>query len=82
MASAIISVIGGVLTIVDAVQTIRGWVVGGAPQVITFKGLQEVVQGEHAAFFQVIALGRLDYRYRRFYGVWLPALTSMSSITS
>lgn len=82
MASAIISVIGGVLTIVDAVQTLRGWVVGGAPQVITFKELQEVVQGEHAAFFQVIALGRLDYRYRRFYGVWLPALTSMSSITS
>ncbi|KAL6695107.1 hypothetical protein J3F84DRAFT_399956 [Trichoderma pleuroticola] len=82
MASAIISVIGGVLTIVDAVQTIRGWVVGGAPQAITFKELQEVVQGEHAAFFQVIALGRLDYRYRRFYRVWLPALTSMSSITS
>ncbi|KAL6814620.1 hypothetical protein V8C40DRAFT_282963 [Trichoderma camerunense] len=82
MASAIISVIEGVLTIVDAVQTIRGWVVGGAPQVITFKELQEVVQGEHAAFFQAIALGRLDYRYRRFYGVWLPALTSMSNITS
>ncbi|KAJ4855359.1 uncharacterized protein T069G_10917 [Trichoderma breve] len=69
MASAIISVIGGVLTIVDAVQTIRGWVVGGAPQVIIFKELQDVVQGEHAAFFQVIAFGRLDYRYRRFYGV-------------
>ncbi|KAL7788092.1 hypothetical protein V8C43DRAFT_323882 [Trichoderma afarasin] len=82
MASAIISVIGGVLTIVDAVQTIKGWVVGGAPQVITFKELQEVVQGEHAAFLQVIALGRLDYRYRCFYGVWLPALTSMSNITS
>ncbi|KAK6501050.1 hypothetical protein TWF506_003805 [Arthrobotrys conoides] len=81
MASAIIGVIGGALTIIDAVQTIQAWVVGGAPQVITFRELQEVVQGEHAAFFQVKALGKLDYYKRRFYEVWLPTLENMSSIT-
>ncbi|SJK97185.1 uncharacterized protein ARMOST_00436 [Armillaria ostoyae] len=72
--AAVISVIRQIFLIIKIVHYMQDLKAGNATSVITIKDLTNVVKGENASFFTVIAFADIETIDHRFRNVWLPTI--------